>query len=104
MKEIIHKIAIEFVAHKKTRLNSWSNWYLDLNNDYVEKIMFKNKPKVLDDILSKHSRGEIDVPTELEILMLEEAEHLIQEIYDNSEGAIELYKLFKSNLMRNNLM
>ena len=77
MKEIIHKIAIEFVDHKKTRLNSWSEWYLSLNNDYVEKIMFKNKPKVLDDILLKHARGEIDVPTELEILMLEESEQLI---------------------------
>jgi len=66
--------------------------------------MFKNKPKVLDDILLKHARGDIDVPTELEILMHEEAEHLIEEIYDNSEGAIELYKLFKSKMMKKNLL
>jgi hypothetical protein len=45
------------------------------------------------ELVGKHAKGEVAVPTELEKIMLEEAEELIRRKYDHKAGARELYRL-----------
>jgi len=49
----------------------------------------------LEELVRKHAKGEVAVPTELERIMLEEAEELIRYKYDHKAGARELYRLLK---------
>jgi len=59
-----------------------------LQNNFVHKVFFKNTKELLDPILLKHAAGEIETPSELETIMLSEAEELIRNRLDNLKGAI----------------
>jgi hypothetical protein len=50
----------------------------------------------LEELVRKHAKGEVAVPTELEKIMLEEAEELIRHKYDHKAGARELYRLLQA--------
>jgi hypothetical protein len=61
-----------------------------LNDYFVEKILFKNKPDQLKQLLLEQSTGSVETPTELEVIMKEDAEYLIKEKYDNKDGAKDM--------------
>jgi len=67
--------------------------------------MLKNQPAVLNDLVQKHAAGSSDIPSELDIIMLEEATELIKDNYDNKQGGQELYNMLAraraSNLGQN---
>ena len=69
------------------KLNFLSGLYLWLNDRFVEQIMFQNTRADLVKLVRKHAKGEVAVPTELEKIMLEEAEVLIRQKYDHKTGA-----------------
>jgi len=48
-------LAKEFVEAKKGKLNWYATLYLTLQNNLVEKILFKNSDELLDPILKKHA-------------------------------------------------
>lgn len=50
----------------------------------------------MEELVRKHAKGEVAVPTELEKIMLEEAEELIRHKYDHKAGARELYRLLQA--------
>jgi hypothetical protein len=87
------ELAKELVAEKKKKLNRLTRLYLFINNNFVEKIMFKNKKADLEQLLAEHSKGGVDIPTELDVIMLDEALFLIEQHYDNLEGKEMLQKL-----------
>lgn len=72
---------------KIAKLNFLSGLYLWLNNHFVEQIMFQNTRADLVKLVRKHAKGDVAVPTELEKIMLEEAEELIRQKYDHKTGA-----------------
>ena len=55
--------------------------------------MFKNKKADLEQLLAEHSKGGVDIPTELDVIMLDEALFLIEQHYDDLEGKEMLQKL-----------
>lgn len=55
--------------------------------------MFKNKKADLEQLLAEHSRGGVDVPTELDVIMLDEALFLVEQQYDDLAGKEELQRL-----------
>lgn len=61
----------------------------------MEQIFFKNEREELQTILRNHAQGLLDIPTELENMMLDEATELVKREYDHSEGARELDILIK---------
>lgn len=61
-----------------------------MNDYFVEKILFKNKPDQLKQLLLEQSTGSVETPTELEVIMKEDAEYLIKEKYDNKDGAKDM--------------
>jgi len=71
-------LAKEFVKVKITKINCLSRMYQRWNRGYVNQIMFKNKPEQLEELLSKHRKGDTYVPTELEAIMYQEALEYIQ--------------------------
>jgi len=71
--EIFDRMAKEVVKTKLTKLNSLSRHYLKIQNKYVQKIMFKNRPEALAKIVQEHAAGEVFVPSELEQIMYEDA-------------------------------
>jgi len=87
------ELAKELVAEKKKKLNRPTRCYLCINNNCVEKIMFKNKKADLEQLLAEHSKGGVDIPTELDVIMLDEVLFLIEQHYDNLEGKELLQKL-----------
>jgi hypothetical protein len=87
---------------KIAKLNLISKIYLYLNNNFVEKIFFKNQKDQLENFVNLHSTGECNTPTELEQIMYEEARYLIQHAYDNRDGVYELYNLMAKNKGKSN--
>lgn len=83
----------QFVNEKKKKLNCLSKIYLLLNDCFVEKILFKNNAEQLKQLLNEHSTGSIEIPTELDVIMKEDAEFLIKDKYDNKEGAKDMQRL-----------
>ena len=71
-KELQLKLAKEFVESKMKRVNCLTKLYLWLNKNFTEQILFKNRPKRLNELFETHCKGEIYVPTELEQMMEEE--------------------------------
>jgi len=57
--------------------------YNRLNNNYTEKILFKNKPKELKALKDNYAQGGTEIPSELEKIMLIEAEEIIRAKYDD---------------------
>jgi hypothetical protein len=57
--------------------------------------MFKNKEDQLKDLVRQHASGEVYVPTELETIMLIEAEEIIRHKYDHLEGRQDLTLLLQ---------
>lgn len=55
--------------------------------------MFKNKKEELDKLLAEQLKGAVEVPCELEVIMMDEAMQLIEEKYDHLEGSRELHSL-----------
>jgi len=55
--------------------------------------MFKNEEDQLNTILETHRKGDVQIPTELEVIMTEDAEQLIKESFDHIEGANQLSRL-----------
>lgn len=55
-------------------------------------------------ILDTHRKGDVHIPTELETIMLEDAQQLIKESYDHLEGANQLQKLLAKNKKGKNLL
>ena len=64
---------------------------------FVDRILFKNQRRELEELKQKLAEGSVNVPTELETLMRIEAEEFIKNYYDNKEGSKELIKLIKIN-------
>lgn len=93
MKEEMARLAIEFVKAKKQKLGRLARLYFTLHKNYVEEIMLKNQPEVLNDLVQKHAEGSSDLPSELDAIMLEEATELIKNNFDNKNGAITLYNI-----------
>jgi hypothetical protein len=52
--------------------------------------LFKNKEEQIKAIYQKHAKGEVNIPTELEVIMLEEAIEKIDKQYDHLEGKNQL--------------
>lgn len=66
----------------------YHNW---LNNRCTEKLLFKNKKKELEKLHEKYAVGdETEVHTELEKIMLIEAEEIIRNEYDDLNGSKEI--------------
>ena len=57
--------------------------------------MFKNSRSELEALKQKLAEGSIHVPTELESLMIIEAQEFIKNSYDNKEASEELVKLLR---------
>ena len=55
-------------------------------------------------LLSTHAAGDCNTPTELEQIMYEEAKYLIQQYYDNKDGAFDLYNLLQKKNKGKNLL
>ena len=55
--------------------------------------MFKNERDLLTSLVRKHAEGEVDIPSELDLIMIDEATELIKNEYDNKQGDIDLYGL-----------
>lgn len=55
--------------------------------------MFKNKKDVLEELVHSHAAGDVVIPTELDTIMLTEAEEIITHYYDHVEGRQELASL-----------
>lgn len=64
-------------------------------DNWVEKIMFKNELELIMPILKYHSEGEMRTPTELEMIMYDEVKDIIRRKYDNKEGNENLITLIK---------
>lgn len=92
---IQNKLMLEFVKEKKKKLNCCAKIYLGLQNCCVEKIMFKNKRAEIEKLLDEQLKGGIEVPTELEVIMMDEAKDMIEEKFDNLEGSKELFIILK---------
>jgi hypothetical protein len=88
-------LAKEFVIEKKEKLNQMAKFYQWMINTFVEKIMFKNKKAELEELLADHSKGNTEIPTELDVIMRDEALFLIEQHYDTAEMKIELQKLYE---------
>jgi len=91
------RLAREFVDAKLKKINWLSCLYQWLQTNFVNQIMFKNKPKVLGQLLKTHAEGEVYIPTELEAMMLEDARYLIRERYDNRIGINDLQALISKS-------
>lgn len=76
------------VADKKSRFNVLTKLYLWLNHTFVEGIMLKNNLKQLNELMKEHAAGSTDVPTELDIMLKEEALDIVKEKFDNIEGSV----------------
>lgn len=98
--KVYQKLAEEFVKVKKAKLNFLSRVYLFLQTNFVEQIMFQNDEEALRKIVDRHREGEVSIPTELEQIMLEEAEWLIEEQYDHRQGMIDLAYLFGEHFIK----
>ena len=59
--------------------------------------MFKNQRAELELLKQQHAAGHVDIPTELETLMKVEAQELINQYYDHSQGLEELTILLAKN-------
>lgn len=70
-----------------------SRLYQWLNKNFTVQIMFKNRDQVLSGLFEEHCRGEVDIPTELEAVMYEEALFMIQSKFDHKQGITELETL-----------
>jgi hypothetical protein len=87
------KLATEFVKEKKKKLNCCTKLYLFMNYYCVEKILFKNKEEEVDKLLSEQLKGAVEIPCELEVIMLDESLQLIKEKYDHLEGSKSLHTM-----------
>jgi len=90
-------LANEFVKAKMGKQRLCVQFYLFLQNNFVDKVFFKNNKKELENLKQTIAAGSVDVPTELEALMKTEAKEIIQNHYDNLKGEQELFKLLKLN-------
>ena len=52
--------------------------------------MFKNRKAELEELLTDHSKGNTVIPTELDVIMMDEANFLIEQYYDTAEMKLEL--------------
>lgn len=84
----------EFVKSKKNKLRCCVSFYNWLNQKFTDQILFKNKKSELEYLSKAYAAGEVTVPTELEVIMQNEAEYLIRGHYDNIDGDDELSNLF----------
>lgn len=66
--------------------------------------MFKNKKKDLQELVKTHARSETEVPTELEKIMLVEAEEIIKNRYDDLEGARVMSALINKKIKSKTLL
>ena len=73
-----NNLAHEFVTAKLEKLNWMAKLYLYLNKHFVTKIMLKNEKDKLIELLKLHSTGQVEVPSELETIMFEDAKMLIK--------------------------
>jgi len=94
---LLLKLGQEFVKAKMGKQRLCVKFYLFLQNNFVDKVMFKNDKKELDELRKNIAAGSVEVPTELETLMRVECSELIKNHYDNLKGSDELYKLIKIN-------
>jgi len=90
---IFESLASEFVESKMKKMRRCVRWYNSLNNSYTEKLLFKNKKKDIEALKHKLATGGVNVPTELEKIMLIEAEDIIRSRYDDLEGSKEISRL-----------
>ena len=58
----------------------------------------------LENLVKKHATGEVSIPTELEQIMLDEAEELIKRRFDNKEGSSEMSTLIARAKAGKNLL
>lgn len=72
-------------------------FYYFIQNNFIDKIIFKNQRQELENIKLNLAAGHLDIPTELETMMKIEANELIREYYDNKEGAKELFLRMKQS-------
>lgn len=104
-RELIHlTLATEFVRSKMKKQRICVQFYVWLQNTFVEKLIFKNERQNLEILKKKLAEGSINVPTELETLMISEAQEFIQHSYDNKEGSMELAKLLKMNRDKSSIL
>ena len=57
--------------------------------------MFKNREHKLLELLDEHAKGDINMPTELETIMLDDVMDYIKNKFDNKDGLKELNDLIK---------
>lgn len=70
-------LANEFVKAKMSKQRLCVQFYLFLQNNFVDKVIFKNNKKELENLKNTIAAGSVDVPTELETLMRTEAKEII---------------------------
>jgi hypothetical protein len=87
---------------QKTRM--CVRFYIWLNKTFTEAIMFKNNKNQLQEIVRNQAQGDVEIPTELEKMMQEEAEDAIHHHYDHSAGKAELSVLLSKSRGRGNIL
>lgn len=90
-------LAEKFVKSKIGKIRKCVKLYIWLNKTFTEQIMFKNQIKELEALKLQHARGHVEIPTELEALMIVEAHELIKLQYDHLKGQEELTILLARN-------
>lgn len=65
------------VEQKIKKINCLVDIYQYINKNYVEQICFKSRKLEVEELLLDHSKGGIQIPTELETLMIDETEEFI---------------------------
>ena len=90
--KLADEFAKRFVAAKRGKMSCCVRFYNWLNNTFVQKIMFKNKPAELEQLKKEHAQGRTEIPTELENIMLAEAKEMLRDRLENLEGRLQLHE------------
>ena len=98
--KLADEFAKRFVAAKYGKMSCCVRFYNWLNNTFVQKIMFKNKPAELEQLKKEHAQGRTEIKTELENIMLAEAKELLRDRLENLEGRVQLHEFFRKRKER----
>ena len=86
----------EFVDAKRQKMRCCVRFYIWINRQFTELLMFKNKEAELLEIKQRLGAGDVYVPTELEKIMHVEVSELVSKHYDRVEGSEELFRILNN--------
>ena len=65
------------IDEKIKRINFLVDIYQYLNKNFVDQICFETNKNYVEELMKDHSQGGIDIPTDLERIMIEEANEFL---------------------------